>query len=196
MKKLIAIAIPMLFGSVVALAQAPLQQGKVIYNVKCISGCDAKEANGSSTVYFKGLMRKSSTNIGGTEVTSVTDSKMGESNFVKQQNGQLTKGSATTASSGQARGSLTVTPSNETKMILGYTCKKLTVTGSGAAYDIWFTELLPAANDINANVAYADGLMLEYSMVENGKTYQYTCTSVSGETVEDNSFTLPSISQQ
>ena len=90
---------------------------------------------------------------------------------------------------------LEIIPSNQTKMIAGYNCKKARVHYKGGDprdYDIYYTNELNIKNSNFANPYYKlDGVLLEYRIKKAGLEMQFVATSVTKEEVEDSNFEIP-----
>lgn len=90
---------------------------------------------------------------------------------------------------------LEVIPSNQTKMIAGYNCKKARVHykgGDPADYDIYYTNDLNIKNSNFANPFFKlDGVLLEYRIKKAGLEMHFVATSVTKEVVEDANFEIP-----
>ena len=90
---------------------------------------------------------------------------------------------------------LEITPTNETKMIAGYKCKKANVHykgGDPADYDVYYTNGL---NIKNANFASPyftlDGVLMEFKIKKFGLEIKFTATSVQKEEIENTTFDTP-----
>ena len=90
---------------------------------------------------------------------------------------------------------LEVIPTNQTKMIAGYNCKKARVHYKGGEltdYDIYYTTDLNIKNSNFANPYYKlDGVLMEYRVKKAGLEMQFVATSVTKEPVEDSAFEIP-----
>lgn len=85
----------------------------------------------------------------------------------------------------------------ETKDIAGYKCKKAIITidnkGKKITIDAWFTDEL-GGKELNwGNSVYRDieGMLMEYSVVEQGMTMKYSAASVEKKAVSDSEFEIP-----
>jgi GLPGLI family protein len=87
-----------------------------------------------------------------------------------------------------------IIPSNETKMIAGYNCKKARIHykgGDPADFDIYYTTELNIKNSNFSNPYYKlDGVLMEYRIKKAGLEMQFVATSVTKEPVEDAVFQI------
>lgn len=90
---------------------------------------------------------------------------------------------------------LDIEPTNETKVIAGYTCKKAIVHQKGespADFDIYYTTDLKIENSNFSNPYYKlDGVLMEYRMKKFGLEMKFTTTSITKEKVDDAVFQIP-----
>ncbi len=99
---------------------------------------------------------------------------------------------------------LEIIPEKETKIIVGYKCKKAHVKLNdeyGTEFDIYYTNDLDIKNSNFANPYHAvDGVLMEYQMKKFGLEMRFTAISVKNQDVDDAIFELPAdykrISQQ
>jgi GLPGLI family protein len=88
-----------------------------------------------------------------------------------------------------------IEPTNETKVIAGYTCKKAIAHFKGeepADYPVYYTNEINAANSNFSNPYFKlDGVLMEYRMKKFGLEMQFTATKITKEKVEDDSFEVP-----
>ncbi|MES2592014.1 MAG: hypothetical protein V4608_09025 [Bacteroidota bacterium] len=88
-----------------------------------------------------------------------------------------------------------IIPTNQTKVIAGYNCKKAKVHYKGGDpndYDIYYTTEINIENSNFANPYYKiDGVLMEYRIKKFGLELQFTATSVTKEPVEDTNFEIP-----
>lgn len=87
------------------------------------------------------------------------------------------------------------------KMILGYTCKKVTATGKDiGGYDytanIWYTKAI-GNHELNFSSPYPgiDGLLMEYELYSTGMEYlafKFTVEKIEKKSVKDKLFKVPS----
>ncbi len=88
-----------------------------------------------------------------------------------------------------------VIPTNQTKIIAGYKCKKARIHYKGGEpidYDIYYTNELNINNSNFSNPYYKlDGVLMEYRIKKAGLEMQFVATSVTKETVDDTTFEIP-----
>ncbi|MGB3948863.1 MAG: hypothetical protein WBM13_12830 [Bacteroidia bacterium] len=93
-----------------------------------------------------------------------------------------------------------IKPTDETKMIAGYKCKKAIVNIKGeepVQYDIYYTNEINIENSNFANpYSKLDGVLMEYRMQKFGLEMQFSATAVKKEKVEDEAFTIPEDAEQ
>jgi hypothetical protein len=91
---------------------------------------------------------------------------------------------------------LEVIPTNVTKMIAGYNCKKAIIHykgGDPTDYDVYYTTGLNIKNANFANPYYMiDGVMMEYKIKKFGLEMKFTAKAVSKVCIDDAVFELPS----
>lgn len=85
----------------------------------------------------------------------------------------------------------------ETKDVAGYKCKKAVITidnnGKKTTIDAWFTDEL-GGKELNwGNATYRDieGMLMEYTLTEQGMTMKYSAASVEKKAVNDSEFEIP-----
>ncbi len=90
---------------------------------------------------------------------------------------------------------LEVIPTNQTKMIAGYTCKKARVHykgGDSPDFDIYYTNELNITNSNFANPYFKlDGVLMEYRIKKAGLEMQFVASSVTKEEVDEATFAIP-----
>lgn len=93
-----------------------------------------------------------------------------------------------------------IKPTNETKMIAGYNCKKAIASIKGSEpveYDIYYTTEIDIKNSNFSNPYFKlDGVLMEYRMEKFGLEMQFTATAVTKELVEDAVFEVPEKCEQ
>lgn len=93
-----------------------------------------------------------------------------------------------------------IKPTNETKMIAGYNCRKAIVSVKGdtpVVYDIYYTNDINIKNSNFSNPYFKlDGVLMEYRMQKFGLEMQFTATSVTKEKVDDAVFEVPENCEQ
>lgn len=92
-------------------------------------------------------------------------------------------------------GDVAVEKIDETKEILGYTCKKAVVrlNDQGEELTVYYTQELTTGMSSSSIPIFKDidGLMLEFSMVQNGMNMHFTAVSIDKKKVSDSEFEVP-----
>ena len=90
-------------------------------------------------------------------------------------------------------GKYTITKSEETKEIAGYTCNKAVIsTKEGSKFNVWYTTKIKIENaNWNNQFKSLDGFLMEFRMNQNGLTMEMTARSISLEKVNDAIFAVP-----
>lgn len=191
-------------------AQNKLTEGKVFYDISYpeLSG-DAKRFEAmlpkDATVYFKnGKSRVEMPNAAG-KITTIADTGMndviilmnlqGKKFAMKKTAEDIKKAQVDLAGVGNAP-IITVTKSDETKLIAGYTCKKATIHlkyGETTLNNIcWYTDKLPKImNGTDTNYEAIEGFMMEYTITQDGITKTLKVRQVFDEKVGDVLFQIP-----
>ena len=191
-------------------AQNKLTEGKVFYDISYpeLSG-DAKRFEAmlpkDATVYFKnGKSRVEMPNAAG-KITTIADTGMndviilmnlqGKKFAMKKTAEDIKKAQVDLAGAGNAP-VITVTKSDETKLIAGYTCKKATIHlkyGETTLNNIcWYTDKLPKImNGTDTNYEAIEGFMMEYTITQDGITKTLKVRQVFDEKVGDVLFQIP-----
>lgn len=88
-----------------------------------------------------------------------------------------------------------IIPSQQTKMIAGYKCKKARVHYKGGDphdYDIYYTDEINIKNSNFTNPYYKmEGVLMEYRIKKFGLEMQFVANSVAKEPVDDAVFQIP-----
>ena len=97
-----------------------------------------------------------------------------------------------------SEGKSTAELSDETKVIAGYTCKKVVVTvnddGAKSTYEAWYTSEL-GSKLVNFNSSLykdIDGALLEFLMKNQNISMKFIATSVEKKSLPDKDFEIPS----
>lgn len=92
-------------------------------------------------------------------------------------------------------GEMEVINTDETKEIMGYTCKKaiVKVKNSGDEFSVYYTDELSTGIENSSNPIFKDidGMMLEFSMNQNGMGMHFTAVNVDQKKISDNVFDIP-----
>ncbi len=153
------------------------------------------------TVSIKGS--KSRTDLQMTGMTTVTIADYVDKTSVSLMNmmGQKYAIKQTTAeieSKNAAEGQTTVVLSEETKVIAGYTCKKVVVTvnddGAKSTFEAWYSSELGSklANFNSPLYKDVDGGLLEFLMKNQEVSMKFTATSVEKKSLQAKDFEIPS----
>jgi GLPGLI family protein len=88
---------------------------------------------------------------------------------------------------------VTFTTTNETKIILGYNCKKaLGKLSDGNTFNVWYTpDLVPENNDYQTANKNLPGLALQYETSMGNINVVYTVSKISFAPVPASKFDLP-----
>lgn len=91
----------------------------------------------------------------------------------------------------------TIKYTDETKTVAGYNCHKAEITtmgkdGQSYTTNVYYTEDLPSYSGSRDQFKGLKGFPLEYSMKQQGMNIAISATSVSKESVPDDTFTVPS----
>lgn len=95
-------------------------------------------------------------------------------------------------------GTVTIEPSAETKVIAGYTCKKVNATvtknGTKTTFEAWYSSEIGSkmANFSSPVYKDVDGALLEFTMRNRDITMKFTATSVEKKSLDAKDFEVPS----
>jgi GLPGLI family protein len=152
------------------------------------------------TVSIKGSKARTEINVGGGPVIAIVDyvtkskitliNMMGQKFAIKQTAEELAKENAS-----QPKGTVTIT--NETKNITGYTCKKAIVTtdddGVKTTFEVWFTDEIGGKEANFDDPVYQEipGVMMEFVMKTPQTNMKLSATSVEKKAVSAKDFEIP-----
>ncbi|MDP1624092.1 MAG: DUF4412 domain-containing protein [Bacteroidales bacterium] len=153
------------------------------------------------TVSIKGTKSRTDLSMGGMSTVEITDynektsvslvNMMGQKYAIKQTTVEIESKMA-------EEGTTTVEYSEETKVIAGYTCKKVVVTsnndGVKNTFEAWYTNEIGSklANFSNPLYKDIDGALLEFLMKNQEVTMKFTATSVEKKSIQSKDFEIPS----
>jgi hypothetical protein len=153
------------------------------------------------TVSIKGSKARTEMNVGGGLVVEILDyvaktkialiNMMGQKFAIKSTSAEIEKENA-----GQPKGTVSIT--NETKNIAGYTCKKAIVTtnddGVKSTFEVWFTDEIGGKDANFDNPMYKDinGVMLEFILKTPQASMKLSATSIEKKAVSAKDFEIPS----
>jgi Domain of unknown function (DUF4412) len=182
-----------------ARAQKPFSEGTIVFSMQ-VKTDDAQAAamlnNSTMTIYVKGNHIRHEMNFNGgfqnTSITNLTDSStvvlmdgMGQKKMMKLSQGQLDKIRNTPAN-------YTIDFQNDTKTILGYSCKKTIVhVKGGTDLVFWVTDQLIPTSTEWSHVSGLKELPLEFDMTQRGAVMTLTATKVDLSPVSDDKFKIP-----
>ncbi len=187
--------------SATVFAQKTLSEGTIVYDIAISTGnkepqmADAFDG-ATTTVYLKGGFSKTEmTSALGNEKT-IHDSKLGNAVILKEYSGQklmITLTKENWEMKNKKYNNVVFDVSNDTKTIIGYTCKKATATlTDGSTIIVYFT------NDITlVNKGYDEvfknllGLPMQYEFVNGKIKYTYTVSSINFNPIAASIFAFP-----
>jgi hypothetical protein len=94
----------------------------------------------------------------------------------------------------QEAGDIEVEKFDETKEILGYTCKKAVVKVKGSGdLTVYYTDEIDTGIDNSSNVIFRDieGMMLEFEMDQDGLKMHFVAVNIDKKKVSDDLFQIP-----
>jgi GLPGLI family protein len=192
-------------GPVAVMALKPFE-GVITYNISYpdtkFTESQLKMFPKTLLVSVKGTKSRTDLNTGMGNQVSITDyaektvitlrDMMGQKYATKQTSQDLEKEFAK-----EPPAKTTIT--NETKVILGYNCKKAVVTveedGERTSFEVFFTTELGGGKGINFdNPLYKDidGVMMEFAMKTPQFTMKFSASSVEKKSIADKDFEIPS----
>jgi len=203
MKKIALLAVAAMAS--LSIAAQGFTEGRVVTK---ISYPDMDENSGimamlpkETTAWYKGdKVRIEQPGAMGTKTIVIVDNKKKETHTFLDLMGQkyeIVQTEKDIKEQNAKEGEFTVTPTSETKVIAGYTCKKATFkTKDGQEGEIWYC---PDLNRPNANWTSpykgVDGLMMEFGMTKESSmgpmTMTMTVKEVAKEPVDDSKFKAP-----
>ena len=184
-----------------AMAQKKFSEGTINYDIVINTGTNKPQAadfldGATSTVYIKG--NKSRTEMIsslGTQAT-VIDGATNSIAVLKEYGDQKYLIQLTPVEWKEANKKyegVTFSVTNETKAILGYTCKKaIGKLSDGNTFTVWYTpDLIPENNDFQLANKGLPGLALQYETSIGNMNVVYTVSKVSFSPVPASKFDLP-----
>lgn len=196
MKYFLSLAFTLL--SVVCIAQ--LKAGTVNYSIVAEKGMEnnpmAKEMMKDAKMVVSFAPKKSSVKTTmGIFMTSVTTVQVKKKKAVTLMDAMGTKTGVNFTLAElkkQNHATTELVETNDTKVILGYTCKKATYTAEGGVTgEIWYTTEIVANTDGQQFFGITDkGFILEELSITNGVSIRITATSIEPKAPEENLFSL------
>jgi len=202
MRTLFNILLLVLLGSSLpAMAQKRFTEGTISYDIVINTGANKPQAadllNGAtSTVYVKGLRsRTEMVSSLGTQAT-IVDGVKNSVTIIKEYGDQKYIINLTPANwkeANQKFENVSFTYSNDTKKILGYTCKKAVgKLADGTTFTVWYTpELVPENKDFQYVNQSLPGLAMEYESNLGSLKVTYTVSNISFNPVPAAKFDIP-----
>jgi GLPGLI family protein len=200
MKGFLLIAFLVLFGGV-AFAQKKFSEGTISYDIVINTNSDKTQAadfldGATSTVYLKGPKSRveivsslgtQSTIIDGIKKTVAVLKEFGEQKYMIN----MTPDEYRAAN--EKQNNVTFTYTNDTKTILGYTCKKaIGKLPSGATFSVWYTpDLVPENKQYQYVNRELPGLAMEYESSIGKMQVTYTVSKIALSPVPAAKFELP-----
>jgi GLPGLI family protein len=201
MKPKIILAGLFLLAGMNVFAQKKFTEGTINYDIVINTGSDKPQAadfldGATSTVYVKGAKsRTEMVSSLGTQAT-VIDGVSNAITVVKEYGDQKYLIQLTPAEWKEANkkyDGVIFTTTNETKTVLGYTCKKaIGKLSDGNTFTVWYTpELMPENNDYQTANKDLPGLAMQYETSMGNLNVVYTVSKISFAPVPVSKFDLP-----
>lgn len=193
--------IVLLSGAVFSYGQKTVSEGTLVYDIVIQSGnkdpqmADALDG-GTVTIYIKGGQSRSDMASALGKETTIHDSKTGNAVILKEYSGQklmITLTKENWAQKNKTYSDITFEPTDETKTIAGYVCKKAVAKlPSGKTFQVYYTPDLNLSNkEYNATFKNLPGIALEYEYETSAMKYRYTLSKISFEPVPVSKFDFP-----
>ena len=153
--------------------------------------------NAAKILYIKGKKTRSEIISPSFMQTTIYDSKTGDAVIMRELNGEkyLSKFNSTQwKEKNKEWEGMTVKLNNETKLILGYACKKaVATTKNGKNFVLYYTTgLTPSASENPYQFKNIPGIVLEYeSETSEGKSIMFTATEINFSPVPAAKFIIP-----
>lgn len=185
----------------IVVAQKTLSEGTIVYDIAINTGnkepqmADAFDG-ATTTVYLKGGFSKTEMISALGNEKTIYDSKLGNAVILKEYSGQklmITLTKENWEMKNKKYRNVAFDISNDTKMIIGYTCKKATATlADGSSIIVYFTnEVVLVNKGYDELFKNLPGLPMQYEFV-NGKTkYTYTVSSINFNPIAATMFAFP-----
>ena len=150
----------------------------------------------STTIYLKGgLSRSDMVTALGTS-TTIYDSRSGNGAVLKEYSGQkllIKMNRNNWLDKNKKYEGISFTPTNETKIIAGYTCKKATAKlKDGTSFTVYYTTDLTTENkEYDYQFKTLPGLALEYESTVGNLHVRYTASKINFDPVPAQRFAVP-----
>jgi GLPGLI family protein len=193
-----------LIGSVLAipaLAQKMMSEGTLVYTISVQTGSKEPQMadmfdGASTTIYLKGgLSRSDMVTALGTS-TTIYDSRSGSGAVLKEYSGQkllIKMNRNNWLDKNKKYEGISFTPTNETKIIAGYTCKKaIAKLKDGTSFTVYYTTDLTTENkEYDYQFKTLPGLALEYESTVGNLHVRYTASKINFDPVPAQRFAVP-----
>jgi GLPGLI family protein len=178
-------------------------EGRIVFNLEYpkLPNPEMASMMPKETVsYFKGGKSRMEMNMSmGMKNATITDAKTGEAVVLMDMMGQkyALTGAGDDPESKKASEEAKVTVTKETKKIAGYTCTKAIIEVPSKdkgvqSMEAWFTKDLKFVKGYaKGPLGKLDGLILQYSILQNGMEMILTAREVVKESVSDDKFAVP-----
>jgi len=202
MKIAVVLLLTAALSPILVQGQKALTEGKVVYTIT-YPEMDMDEKTMAmmpteSVVFFKGVMSRTDLDVGmGITSSTILNAKtgalisltdmMGTKSAVKSTTDEIIKSNAN-----PKKPQPVVKLSDETKVVMGYTCKKALVnTSDKNEYVSYYTDKISSAAAATMEWKEIKGFPLEYYMNLNWLKMKFTATKISEELVPETAFTIP-----
>jgi GLPGLI family protein len=199
-KTVIAMVLLLTGAGTTALAQTPLTQGTIVYDITIQTGSKTPQMadaldGATSTVYIKNSQsRTDMVNALGSEST-IHDAKTGNGVILKEYSGQklmITLTKENWEEKGKKYNNIEFTLTNEEKTIAGYKCKKATAKLDGNDFTVYYCPDIVIANkDFDVMFKKLPGLAMQYEYEAGKLKFSYTVSKINTEPVLASKFDIP-----
>lgn len=199
MKKIFTI-ISLFVATVLLAQQRVVAECTVTYSISADSTTDATMQEvlkrSAKTVYIKGNDCRTDLTNPTFKQSTIYDKATGEAFILREFGNNKVMTKFTKAEwqeiNKNAEG-IALTPTNETKNILGYECKKaiLQTKDGGSSIIYYAIAITPSVKQFEYQFKDVPGLVLEYEVSQNGKVRKYVATKINLNPVSASLFTEP-----
>lgn len=180
-------------------AQKKFTEGTINYDIVINTGTDKPQAadfldGATSTVYVKGTKsRTEMVSSLGTQATVIDGSSIAVLKEYGDQKYLIQLTPAEWKEANKKYEGVSFTTTNETKTILGYTCKKaIGKLSDGNTFTVWYTpDLVPENNDFQTANKNLPGLAMQYETSMGNLNVVYTVSKISLAPIPASKFDLP-----
>jgi len=178
-----------------------MSEGTLVYTISVQTGSKEPQMadmfdGASTTIYLKGgLSRSDMVTALGTS-TTIYDSRSGNGAVLKEYSGQkllIKMNRNNWLDKNKKYEGISFTPTNETKIIAGYTCKKATAKlKDGTSFTVYYTTDLTTENkEYDYQFKTLPGLALEYESTVGNLHVRYTASKINFDPVPAQRFAVP-----